>query len=320
MIQTRNVRTTPLRSMFNQAIQDERAWSEDQKKMEANYPRFGIEASGEGGRLGGILGWIERRVYDRNQSATAIITGAPGSGKSWSCMHMLEKLDKNFDIGNIAFYPKEFTRALKEEKRSFLIDDVGMQLSARDSMTRVNKQYSKLFQGLRFKNKITFMSLPSFGMLDKDLRNLSQIYAQAISINRRTNRVKMIIRFLSIDPKQNRIYFYSPIVKSIVEQGAKRYAVYEKVSSVDIPTPSKSLIAQYEYKKDASFAKFVDSIVDDEEGKTNGDTPAKNGQPKYLIVGRMIERGLTVDDISKILNSSKNSVNRLAHYYRKKET
>ena len=317
MIQTR-VRMTPIRRMFEQSIKDERAWIEDQKKMEANYPRFGIDASGEGGRLGGIIEWIRRRVGVLNQSLTATIVGAPGSGKSWSCMRMLETLDEDFGIGNIAFYPKEFIHALREERRSFLIDDVGMQLSSRDSMTRTNKKYTQLFEGMRFRNKIVLMTVPSFGMVDKNLRHLSQVYMQAIGINRRTDRVKMIIRFLSIDPKQDQTYYYAPIMRGIVEKGEKRYVVYERVLTVDIPKPSKAIITQYEDKKSVAFDSFVDTI-DNEEVKTNGDTQAKNGQQKYITVGRMIERGLSISDISEILDSNRNAIGRLARYYKKKE-
>ena len=317
MIQTRNVRTTPFRTMFNQAIQDERAWNEDQRKMEANYPRFGIGTPGEGGRIEGIVKWIERRVNERNQSVTAITTGMPGGGKSWSCMNILERLDEGFGIENISFYPKEFIHSLKEGKKSFLIDDAGMQLAARDSMTKTNKEYTKLFQGLRFKNKIVMLTVPSFSMVDKNLRHISQIYMQAIGINRLTNRVKMVIRFLSIDPKRDQIYYYSPIVKNIVNSQGRAYAVYERCLTIDVPKPSKALIAQYEDKKSEAFGSFVDSI-DSKEVKKNGDKSPSNGQQKYLIVGKMLGKGLSIEDICEVLNSNKNSVKRLASYYKKR--
>jgi hypothetical protein len=300
------------------AIERERwkEWYNDQIKLESNYARFGINASGKNGRLGGVLNWISNQVDDLNQSCLLCCVGSAGSGKSYSCAYILSQLDKNFGISNISFYPHEVKNALQEDKRAILIDDAGMQFAARDSMVRTNKEFMKIAEGLRFKNKIVAMTMPSLGMVDKNLRYLSQIYLQTLGINRRTQRVQMICRFLSADPKLDKIYYYCPIVCNIVLKDNKRYRVYERVETVDIPKPSERLIFLYEDKKARAFDRFLDGIG--MENKKDGGNASTAMPPKYEMIGKMLKEDLSIESIANILDSTENNIKRLISYGKSK--
>jgi hypothetical protein len=294
------------------------AFLRDQKILSCRYHKYGLDTSINA--FTGISKWIVDRIEHLNESALLLCTGAPGSGKSYSSLAIMEAVDSSFDVDSVCFSPQEFLNGLKKGKSALLIDDIGTQLFSRDAMTKVNKEYSKLFESLRFQNRCVCMTVPSASMVDKTLRTLSNLYLQTNSINRQSERVNLLVRFQVLDAKTDKVYRYSPIGSFIGVIDGKPYIIYKKIPTIDVPKPSNSLITKYEDKKLQAFHQFLEKMEKD----FSSDKKAPNSIPqkmpkKHKIIQKMVDMGLSIEQIADALDSNEKAIQDLLRYARSKE-
>jgi hypothetical protein len=294
------------------------AFLRDQEILSCRYRKYGLDVSVDAFR--GICRWITNQVKFLNQSVLLLCTGAPGSGKSYSSLAIMEAVDDSFDIDSVCFSPREFLDGLEKGKKALLIDDIGTQLFSRDAMTKVNKEYSKLFESLRFQNRIVGMTVPSASMVDRTLRTLSNLYLQTNSINRQSERVNLLARFQALDAKTDKVYRYSPIGSFIGVINGKQYILYRKISTVNVPKPSDSLIAKYEAKKLQAFNEFVKRMEKDFSSDKKASNSISQKMPKkHKIIQKMVDMGLSIGQIADVLDSNEKAVKRLLRYNSNKE-
>jgi hypothetical protein len=303
-----------LMSNLSHMIAKENQWRnnffKDQEALSWRYKKYGIDVSK--GAINGVVEWIKNEIEALNQGVIITCVGDPGTGKSWSSSSLLEQVDSSFNVDAISFYPREFLYGLKEGRKALLLDDVGTQLFSRDAMTRTNKQYSKLFEVIRFQNRCVALTLPTLSMLDKTLRTLTRVYIKTNSINRQSKCVNVALRFQVVDPRSDKIYRMCPVYIGMGSFNGKIHPFYRRLRTIDIPKPSEALIHAYEAKKLKAYEEFL-KRMDKDKSLSSGDK-TNNTPKKYAIVGKMVEEGLSIQQIANILGSNERAIKRLLRY------
>lgn len=141
-------------------------------------------------RYSGFLLKCWYTVNAGNNILTIVICGKRGSGKSWVMLLLAWLLDRNaddksfFSVDKISFKASEFLQWLNAPKKEWrngsviCLDDAGLHLYNRDSLTNFIKIINKTLQNIRYKRPIVILTLPSFQMLDKHARDMTDIYIE----------------------------------------------------------------------------------------------------------------------------------------------
>jgi response regulator of citrate/malate metabolism len=152
-----------------------------------------------------ITKWIYERIYERNMSCNILVTGAVGTGKSFSSLRIAEIFDPDFKIKEqVVFTEDEFNDALEKYKRrreeimesplsqkqkkllirkeitgKVLIVDEGAVVA--DSLNFAKKGVKKLkynLQSVRYLNLIIIFNLPVHTQFLKSARQLMHLYLE----------------------------------------------------------------------------------------------------------------------------------------------
>lgn len=102
-----------------------------------------------------------------------VISGSEGVGKSHLAAHICQLFDPNFDMDKSYVYDWEtFINSISgdDPQRVYWMDEAINMASGRDWMHDVNKMLIKILQMMRSKGLTLVMCVPSFGSLDKYIR------------------------------------------------------------------------------------------------------------------------------------------------------
>ena len=128
-----------------------------------------------------IIPWLQNRIAE-NRNANLIFVGDTGSGKSYSAISLGEQVDTNFSIDRIVFTAKDFVSLINSDlpKGSVVIfDDAGLGIPAREWQGMAAKIFGKLFQGFRYKNLISLITVPDMSFIERQSRTLMHLYLEA---------------------------------------------------------------------------------------------------------------------------------------------
>ena len=217
-------------------------------------------------RLAWIYKPIWHRVHSHNKMWSAVTCGEPGAGKSWLDLSMAEALDRSkvdenrFSIDRVYFSAAEFAMGMAQDYpkgTAHIFDDAGLNLFSREAMQQNVKDIAKIFQSIRYKNYIILLSLPAFGMLDKVVRQLVNVYIQPTKIDFELEQTEAKFQWLNINPAiGDKIYRHKPNVSVNETHEFLNYNLVEEklFDSIWINRPSVELAEAYEAKK----KKFMD--------------------------------------------------------------
>ena len=202
---------------------------------------------------------IYRRMHQRNQSWSMVVCGKVGGGKSYLSAGVADLLDRSeddvsrFSADRVFFDATTFSNwvSMKHPKGSFcVLDDSGLSLGSRESMTKSVKAIAKIFQSCRFLNLGIILNLPAFSMLDSQIRSLVNCYAEPIKID--YEREKCIAKFhrLNTSPRTGKIFHHRP-TKTTWKHHALGYPLKEikLLNSLAFDKPSDALVELYEARK-----------------------------------------------------------------------
>jgi len=118
---------------------------------------------------------IYKRAVRHDRDHVACVVGDPGSGKSVFAQQMAKFYDSAFDESRIYFEGEALVKALVDPKtpkyRAFVYDEAREGLSARNSMSRINKIITDCLAEIRQKNLFLIVVLPDFWDLDSNVAN-----------------------------------------------------------------------------------------------------------------------------------------------------
>ena len=186
-----------------------------------------------------LIPWIERRIRE-NRNANLVFVGDTGSGKSYSSISLAEQVDPNFSADRIVFTTRDFVTLVNSDlpKGSVIIfDDAGLGIPAREWQRTSAKIFGKLFQGFRYKNLISMITVPDISFIERQSRMLMHLYFEA------TDTQGIMKPFHPFHPFRGdeRLGFQYPRI----ERGGREIQVKTTVFHL----PSKNIRDAYEKKK-----------------------------------------------------------------------
>jgi len=202
---------------------------------------------------------IYRRLHKYNKMYSGVFVGEPGSGKSYCALSLADLLDcgesgeSRFSIDRVCFSASQFANLVSKKLpkgSAIIIDDAGLSLYSREAMTKIVRQISKIFQSMRYKNLLIFLTLPSLGSLDKGVRELVNGYFEPLDIDFEIEKVKCKYHRLQVNPKTGKMYYHRPskIVRGFYNDGYPKTSE-QVIDSIWIDKPPVDLIEKYELAK-----------------------------------------------------------------------
>jgi hypothetical protein len=191
-----------------------------------------------------FLEFIKDRIR-HNKNCIIVIVGGTGSGKSWAALSLAEALDPEFTTDNITFSAKKFIKLIRKDfppGSVLMFDEGGVDLSAREFMSKKNRILSKILQTVRYKNHIIILTVPDLKFIDTHARKLAHLILQTAGIKRSEGLSKLRAYTISVSPLSGDIYYPHPTVY-IPTRGVV------KVKDILIPKPSVRVRHAYEKLK-----------------------------------------------------------------------
>jgi hypothetical protein len=110
-----------------------------------------------------------KNVIKKDWDMVFIVDGAEGSGKSVLAMQMAYYCDPTLTLERIVFTPNTFRKAIIQAKQyqAVIYDEAYTGLSARATMSMINRALVSMLAEIRQKNLFVFVVMPTFFDLDK---------------------------------------------------------------------------------------------------------------------------------------------------------
>ncbi len=129
-----------------------------------------------------LMPWIRNRIA-HNMDVLGLFVGPRGSGKSYSAMELAHTCDATFNKDRIFFDVTEFVDFVIDgtlkRGNATILDDAGVFMNSRDWQSVQNKAVSVITQSFRYRNLITFITVPKWDYIDRQTRGLINIFFEA---------------------------------------------------------------------------------------------------------------------------------------------
>ncbi len=188
--------------------------------------------------------WVTR-VSKLNKSENIILTGEPGSGKSWSALTIAKILADRLGVKYyVVFTADQFLELAKQNlPRGTIIifDEAGAGISNREFWKEEQIKLMKVWQTMRYKNLIVILTVPSIKFIDK----IAKLLANTIIECKRVNFKKCVVE---ADIWHNEL----GRVKAKKDTYAKFYRGPggKPITSILIAKPDEGMINKYETDKE----------------------------------------------------------------------
>jgi len=207
--------------------------------------------------------WLPPNRY--NDWVAFVMVGREGSGKSHTTARILEEADPTFDASRVFFDPVELVRFIRdtpEEERAgkaIMLDEAGVGMGVRSWYEEEQIKVNKAFQTLRDDNMIIGLTLPSFSLLDSQLRTRLHGYCEMWEVHEGEHAVwswKDIIVDRSEKKKEIKRKMYP-------RKSAGNRTL--KLKRLGLGPPSEEFINEYERRKAEFKQQYMDDIVEEDD-------------------------------------------------------
>ena len=244
--------------------------------------------------------YAKQQVYRKNNCINLVVTGEPGSSKSWSLMSYLHACDPTFNIDRVFFKGAPFMKFLNGEGltrgKAVMFDEAGVEMYSLNWQNEINRGLNALFQTMRHKNYIFGMTVPYMSFLSKGVRTLMNTKFQTMGWSTKTGNSKVLPRKLEYNSDKDKIYKKRLIVKT------KKGTSY--CDFIELPAPPKELIKDYESMKKEFTTKLYDDIQESLESyEVKKKLTIYKDKPDYLpprskLYVEGYKEGLSTDEIA----------------------
>lgn len=198
--------------------------------------------------------WNE--VYDKDLNVVIAVCGRPGTAKSGSALRMCFDLDvtrygvPRFSIERAVYTVQDFLYHIRQKYpvgTAILWDEIGVEGDARDWYTLKNKLLKRVVETYRYKNYITFVTVPSLNSIDKGVRGILTGYIEMRGKYGDGNQAIGKFEITDVNPKTGKIYFKK------LRYWDKELGCWSKMHQIVIPKPPEQLWEAYEQKKEETL-------------------------------------------------------------------
>lgn len=221
-----------------------------------------------------IRDYIWRPVNRENNWSAFCMVGREGSGKSFTTASILEKADPTFNADRVFFDPQEMMQFMadldKEERagKAMMIDEAGVGMGVRSWYDDDQIKVNKAAQTMRDDNMILATTLPSFGLMDSQLRTRHHGFCE----------------MWDVQPGEHAVWSWKNIVVNREEGGdsikRKEFPRYhykgrrQRVRRLKCGPPSDEFIEAYEAQKEEFKQDYYEEVAD--SGEEAEDVGAKD--------------------------------------------
>ena len=216
-----------------------------------------------------LLQWIRNRIK-KNRNLIALFIGDTGSGKSLSSIRLAERVDPNFNVDRIVFTVDDFLALVNSglpPGSVIVFDDAGLGINARLWQEMSARVFGMLTQGFRYKQILTFITVPDETFIERQSRKLVHIRFEATDVQG-LMKMKLLSRN-TFDPEH-------PMAKfPRIHRGISEIVV----KMVKFRLPSDDLREKYEVKKKEYMERRFREFQEELNLLNGGKLLMKNGNP-----------------------------------------
>lgn len=229
-----------------------------------------------------------------NNWAAFVMVGREGSGKSHTTARILRDVDPTFDAERVFFDPVDlikFINDLDEDERqgkAVMLDEAGVGMGVRSWYEKDQINVNKAFQTLRDDNMIVALTLPSFGLLDSQLRP----------------RLHGFCEMRALHDGDYAVWSWKDIVVNREEEGNEiKRKVFprrtvggrvEKIERCAIGPPDEAFIGPYEARKAEFKSAYMEEVIEENEADEDGEERGPKEIAEEIIAEDRIEEFTSV--------------------------
>jgi len=211
----------------------------------------------------GMINDFRERLFKQNRNVLIVVTGLPGSGKSYAALKIAELASNpgRFTIRNVVFSGEEFMTLLNSgtlEKGDWVVfDEAGVSLSARQWNSLTNKLLNFVLQTFRHRNIGVIFCAPDYTFVDSATRKLFHAYIETNEkkINREMGYNDIKYFNLEPEPRFKKTYY------KFQRRNTPRGSVVLAITRVHLP--STELLEAYEPRKERFTTELNKDIFED---------------------------------------------------------
>lgn len=252
-----------------------------------------------------LMPWIRKRIA-HNQDVLGIFVGPRGSGKSYAALELARRCDASFTADRVYFDVIPFVDELVDGKltpgSATVLDDAGVFMNARDWQSVGNKSISIITQSFRYKNLITFITVPSWSLIDAQARQMVNIFFEATK-QQGVFKIKLPKQSYPQKAEWNLVF---PVVEVLNE--SMRY-IDVQLKTINFALPPADLVKSYEEKRSIEMSAMQKRVQRELHELNEKKEPKKSTKEQIeYIVMKMHREGLTIRTISSFTDVSKSTV------------
>lgn len=226
--------------------------------------------------------WLDKRIHEENGNAVILVTGKPGTGKTYSGLSVSELYDSGFEVDFICFDVRGLLALLEmiaKNPQSYrgtviMYEEPQQEQTNKRSSGWSAVAFTSVLSTFRSLNCVLIMTTPWKSQLTKDCQDYVDVWMTTQHIDRSNNHCYLSVKFLEKNESSSKTYekfmrvFYVPTGEIMI---LKRIAV---------PLASKKLIKFYEEHKRKYqaelYRKMIKKIDSKEEEKEEAQGTCSN--------------------------------------------
>lgn len=249
------------------------------------------------------ISYIKQRIR-KNKNFLGFISGATGSGKSYSSLRICQELDPEFDISRCVFGGLELMNLINSDKlkrgSAICFEEIGVEMNAKNWASVTNKMVNYLFQTFRHRGFILIINSPYMDFVDSSTRKLFHAEMQTVGIDFQNEEVLLKPQLLQYNSRLQKFYYKR--LKVITYEGKVPITIWR------VPKPTEELLEAYEQKKREYTNKLNKKIYTElealeQKGKKNKDLT----EIQEEVLG-MLKQGLNVEQIAVARDRDKSAI------------
>jgi ABC-type dipeptide/oligopeptide/nickel transport system ATPase component len=258
-----------------------------------------------------LIRYVQKRLYKQNKNWLAMLTGATGSGKSWSALSLAKKIDPDFSTDQVVLRPESFLEGVKDREFGqgdvVVFDEAGAGMNAKEHMTMSNRVIDQVLQTFRRQNIAVIFTVPSQANTDRSVRRLLHAYLETKTIDYKRGHNVLKWLKMELNRRQDKVYYKYPRVEQ--EDGSLK-----KVDTVRVPKPPEVLVEAYEDKRsryqDAKNEELLEDLVDSLDLNTTSSPDEASKKEKIKDAVKDLENPST-SELADTYNTSPSYVSQI---------
>jgi len=257
--------------------------------------------------------YIKKRIQE-NKNFLGFVSGATGSGKSYSSLRICEELDPEFSIKRCVFGGLELMNLINsgvlKKRSSIVFEEIGVELSNKNWASITNRMINYLLQTFRARNFVLIMNSPYMDFVDSSTRKLFHSEMRTVGIDFKNKEVRLKAQLLQYNSRLKKFYYKR--LKVIKPEGKVPIDIWR------VAKPTEPLRLAYEKKKREYSDRLNKKIYDELEAVEQKGKKNKTLTEIQQETLDLLKQGLNIKQIAVMRDRGLRSVQETVKWIKKK--